>query len=177
MALDANTLEALQVPAGFTSPFLGQSDAHLYNGAYRGEGAFNLGRLCNALTIFGVDSVYQFNVFEVLASILHLGNLEFIQQPGNQRVRVANPEILAVVCQLWGVESDAIELAASRLEQLLTSKPIRDTRSFLTTSQCKHATFALAKGLYEALFEYLVGIVRRTLSCTGAGDNFDEDSE
>lgn len=49
------------------------------------------------------------HIFEVLAGILHLGNVKFKET--GKTLSVANIEILQLVCSLWGVDESSMKVA------------------------------------------------------------------
>ncbi|KAJ3119118.1 Unconventional myosin-Ie [Phlyctochytrium bullatum] len=109
-------------------------------------------RICN---ITGSD---QTSVFQILAGILHLGNISFVEE-GND-AKVADPEALAFPAYLLGVSEDA-------LMTKLTSRIVQ-TGGFgkrgsaynvpMNVEQANGTRDALSKTLYSRMFDWIVQV-------------------
>ncbi|KAL4719946.1 hypothetical protein ACJJTC_002129, partial [Scirpophaga incertulas] len=125
--------------------------------------AFNETR--TALTTLGVTDTEQQNMFTILASILHLGNVEFYESdpdasPGQEAEDGAyiseNDKHLKLVCSLLG-------LSKIELLRWLTHRRIASAHEVIVSrvdvQRAAFARDALAKRLYGELFAWLVHAV------------------
>lgn len=117
-----------------------------------------------ALNTVGVSGDQQWNVFEVLAGLLHLGNIQ-IQATSRSALVSTEDEALVHTCRLLG-------LNPSELAKWLTKKQLK-MRSDTVVSDLPHNAAlivrdSIAKYIYSALFDWLVSAVNAKLY-TGDG--------
>ncbi|TRY67144.1 hypothetical protein TCAL_02955 [Tigriopus californicus] len=109
-----------------------------------------------AMTTIGLIEEEQGNIVQIVAAILHLGNIIFTEE-GNDKAIVENQEWLAFPAFLLQVEKAQLEkkLISRVMETRWGSKTERlDVTS--NVQQAETTRDALAKGLYARLFDYLV---------------------
>ncbi|KAH9260310.1 hypothetical protein BASA81_001480 [Batrachochytrium salamandrivorans] len=113
-----------------------------------------------ALRVLGMTGEEEGQVLSVLAGVLHLGNIDFVESNEDAGPRIANLDVLAVASELLGLDS---ELVAS----CLTKKDLSNSRETLfqnrTYQQACEARDALAKYSYSQLFDYVVQAIGRAL--------------
>ncbi|XP_068621761.1 unconventional myosin-Va [Battus philenor] len=132
----------------------------------------------NALTTLGVSETEQQNMFTVLATILHLGNVELYDvdpdaTPGEESSDGAyiksNDAHLQQVCTLLGV-------SATELGRWLTHRRIASAHEVIVSrmdvQRAAFARDALAKRMYGDLFAWLVRAVNRALDTGHAKKHF-----
>ncbi|KAB1259251.1 Unconventional myosin-If [Camelus dromedarius] len=116
----------------------------------------------SAMQVIGIPPNVQQLVLQLVAGILHLGNISFCED-GNY-ARVESTDLLAFPAYLLGIDS-------ARLQEKLISRKM-DSRwggrsesidVTLNVEQAAYTRDALAKGLYARLFDFLV-------EASGAGD-------
>ena len=127
-------------------------------------------RLGSAMDAVGIGAGAQAHVFEVLAGVLWLGNVDFrgLQEPsspGSDEARVSSDgaaqDALVHASELLGVSQDALRGALTT--RLITAG--RDTMTKpLTTPQAENARDSLSMALYSALFGLLVDRINACLN-------------
>eukprot|EP00033_Pygsuia_biforma_P000887 GCRY01001026.1.p1 GENE.GCRY01001026.1~~GCRY01001026.1.p1 ORF type:complete len:1811 (+),score=621.26 GCRY01001026.1:127-5559(+) len=113
-----------------------------------------------AMDIMGISLEEQENVFKIVASILHLKNIVFIQNR-KEESSVKNPEALDKAAILLGC-------SASKLEDAFCNPKIKAGFELVTSAQnavqASEARDALCRALYSRCFEFLVKKINKTLS-------------
>eukprot|EP00051_Salpingoeca_urceolata_P000871 m.36831 g.36831 ORF g.36831 m.36831 type:complete len:1395 (+) comp11051_c0_seq2:57-4241(+) len=124
-----------------------------------------------AMTTLGLDAQQQNAVFSVLASLLHLGNVSFVEDQ-QQKVALDAPKGSAMPPQdlaamLLGV--DKTDLAASLVTRTMSAG--RSGEVIAITLSVQEATYArdsLAKFVYGALFAWVVERINASVPSTGS---------
>ncbi|XP_072284752.1 unconventional myosin-Ie-like [Pyxicephalus adspersus] len=115
-----------------------------------------------AMEVVGLTFEAQANVIQIVAGILHLGNIAF-KESGNYAV-VESPDFLAFPSYLLGIDQ-------TRLQEKLTSRKMDSkwggkSEVIDVTLNVEQACFtrdALSKALYTRLFDYLVQAVNKAM--------------
>ncbi|KAG9511399.1 Unconventional myosin-VI, partial [Fragariocoptes setiger] len=116
-----------------------------------------------ALENFGVNAEHKLAIYQIVAAVLHLGNISFEDDPddnrGGCRVVAGQSEYsLAVAARLMGLDTEL-------LRQCLASRVISTSRAGhtgtvymvqLSAAQAQAARDALAKAIYSKLFDHIV---------------------
>ena len=113
-----------------------------------------LNALRRAMRIFEISDEIQENMFKIISSVLHLGNVDYkadgeVSTPKD----AASVTHLAHVSDLLGLETDALVYALTHKKIQMRSEIINTP---LTPQQSKDQTDALVKYLYSVLFEWMV---------------------
>ncbi|KAG2220939.1 hypothetical protein INT45_010692 [Circinella minor] len=120
-----------------------------------------------ALGIATDKDVWQ-QLTQILAAILHLGNIQFVSSQQGKETLIKNTSTLDLIALFLGVESKAIE------NVLLYQTKIVDgdmTTLVLDTIQASKQRDLLAQTLYSLLFTWIVEAINKKL-CTSNFENF-----
>uniref|UniRef100_A0A8D1Q3Q9 Myosin IF n=1 Tax=Sus scrofa TaxID=9823 RepID=A0A8D1Q3Q9_PIG len=141
--------------------YLNQSDTYKVDGT---DDRSDFSETLNAMQVIGIPPNIQQLVLQLVAGILHLGNISFCEDGNYARVESADREFLAFPAYLLGIDS-------GRLQEKLTSRKM-DSRwggrsesidVTLNVEQAAYTRDALAKGLYARLFDFLVEAINRAM--------------
>ncbi|MCJ8733035.1 hypothetical protein PDJAM_G00218360 [Pangasius djambal] len=114
----------------------------------------------NAFTLLGINESYQMGLFQVLAAILHLGNVEVKDRDADSSNIPPNNGHLSVFCDLLGVayQDMAHWLCHKKLKTASETyiKPVPKL-------QAMNSRDALAKHIYAKLFNWIVEHVNKAL--------------
>ncbi|KAJ3104433.1 hypothetical protein HDU96_008927 [Phlyctochytrium bullatum] len=125
-----------------------------------------------AMKTLGFTKKIQNEIFQTLAGILHLGNVEFVedQQKKGYGAYVKNRNVLDIAADLFGVESDKLELAITT-STFLSGDQV--CSNFLDVQRSIEARNGLAAVIYQLLFRWLIEQVNARLGSSRlGGDNF-----
>ncbi|XP_073671822.1 unconventional myosin-Va isoform X2 [Paramisgurnus dabryanus] len=114
----------------------------------------------NAFILLGVNESYQMGLFQILASILHLGNVEVKDRDLDSSIIPPNNAHLSVFCELMGV-------TYQDMSHWLCHKKIKTTTETfikpIPKLQAINARDALSKHIYAKLFNWIVDHVNKAL--------------
>ncbi|XP_057203386.1 unconventional myosin-Va isoform X3 [Triplophysa rosa] len=117
----------------------------------------------NAFTLLGVNESYQMGLFQILASILHLGNVEVKDKDSDSSIILPNNAHLSVFCELMGVTyQDMSHWLCHKKLKTATETYIKP----IPKLQAINARDALAKHIYAKLFNWIVDHVNKALHST-----------
>ncbi|XP_059362164.1 unconventional myosin-Va-like isoform X4 [Carassius carassius] len=117
----------------------------------------------NAFTLLGVNESYQLGLFQILASILHLGNVEVKDRDSDSSIIPPNNGHLSVFCELMGVTyQDMSHWLCHKKLKTATETYIKPVPKL----QAINSRDALAKHIYAKLFNWIVDHVNKALHST-----------
>ncbi|GFR06154.1 unconventional myosin-Ie [Trichonephila clavata] len=161
--LCSGVTQDMQQNLGIMNPdyywYLNQSGTFKVDGT---NDAHDFQETLKAMTIMGMSEEDQMNILQVVAGILHLGNVTFVES-GNYAV-VEDDQFLAFPSYLFGVDT---ELVKSKLtSRVMDSKWGGQSETIhmqLNIEQAAYTRDAWAKGLYARLFDHLVKVVNAAM--------------
>ncbi|CAJ1061297.1 myosin IEb [Xyrichtys novacula] len=115
-----------------------------------------------AMSVVGLSVDDQDSVLQLVAGILHLGNISFREE--NNYAAVESQDFLAFPAFLLGIPQDG--LCSKLTSRIMDSKWGGKTESISVTLNTEQACFsrdALSKALYTRLFDYLVDCVNKAM--------------
>lgn len=122
----------------------------------------------NAMQTVGITQPEQDQIFRVLAAILWIGNITFVEnEEGNAQVR--DTSVTDFVAYLLQVDSETLNKAVTE-RVMETSHGMRRGSVYnvpLNITQATAVRDALAKGLYNNLFDWIVARVNKALQTVG----------
>ncbi|KAF8634990.1 hypothetical protein AX15_000605 [Amanita polypyramis BW_CC] len=120
----------------------------------RDDDAVRLDQLKVALKAIGLSKRHVAQTCQLVAAILHLGNLEFIidRSRNEDAAVVRNTDVLAIVAEFLGVQPSALEVALSYKTKLVKKELCT---VFLDPDGASDNRDDLAKMLYSLLFGWL----------------------
>ncbi|XP_068107476.1 unconventional myosin-Vb isoform X2 [Hyperolius riggenbachi] len=117
-----------------------------------------------AFTLLGVKESHQMSIYKIMASILHLGNVQVLsERDGESSSLQKGDEHLNHFCALLGVEHDQMEHWLCHRKLVTTSETYVKNMS---VQQALNARNALAKHIYAQLFNWIVQHVNKALHTT-----------
>eukprot|EP00727_Mastigamoeba_balamuthi_P001041 m51a1_g10934 putative myosin ii heavy chain (1856) ;mRNA; r:146368-154726 len=122
----------------------------------------------SAMSIFGITDDQQNEIFRLISAILWLGNIRFEDTPSEEAV-VPTREALQNAAEVLGLPVDALELG------LLKKKITAGGQTLVTSQKAAMASAsrdALARALYDKLFDWLVRTINQTISHDGRSASF-----
>uniref|UniRef100_A0A8D1DVJ7 Myosin VB n=1 Tax=Sus scrofa TaxID=9823 RepID=A0A8D1DVJ7_PIG len=131
-----------------------------------------------AFSLLGVRESHQISIFKIIASILHLGNVEIQAERDGESCSISpGDEHLSNFCRLLGVEHGQMEHWLCHRKLVTTSETYVKTMSL---QQVVNARNALAKHIYAQLFGWIVEHINKALHTSlkqhsfigGVGDIF-----
>uniref|UniRef100_A0A4W5PX44 Myosin VB n=1 Tax=Hucho hucho TaxID=62062 RepID=A0A4W5PX44_9TELE len=123
-----------------------------------------------AFTLLGVKESNQSSIFRIIASILHLGNVEICSERDGESCHISrNDPHLTHFCRLLGVELEQMEHWLCHRKLVTTSETYVKNMS---RKQASNARDALAKHIYAHMFDWIVEHVNKSLHTSSKQHSF-----
>ncbi|XP_060917900.1 unconventional myosin-Vb isoform X4 [Labrus mixtus] len=123
-----------------------------------------------AFTLLGVKESSQISIFKVVASILHLGNVEICSERDGESCHISRDDPhLQHFCRLLGVEQKQMEHWLCH-RKLATSAETYVKK--MSSKQATNACNALAKHIYARMFDWIVEHINMSLQTSSKQHSF-----
>lgn len=123
-----------------------------------------------AFTLLGIKDSSQSSIFKVVASILHLGNVEICSERDGESCHIVSDDPhLKHFCRLLGVELQQME------HWLCHRKLVTASETYVKSMSMKQATNArdaLAKHIYARMFDWIVEHINKALHTSSKQHSF-----
>ena len=118
--------------------------------------------LRSSFLVFGLSSATQAMLFALLAALLHLGNIEFVDsQHSHESAQIKNHDLLAHVAFLMGL--DALVLQQALIFETRTSNDEACT-IFLNAKQAGQRRDKIVQAIYYLLFSWILETINHQIS-------------
>ena len=110
----------------------------------------------NCFETIGFKSQEVNSIYSLLAGVLHLGNLTFLQDEGihnDGKCHVSNKNSLIIISQLLGVDEKELQFALTQCSIVTRGETVIRSN---TMQECQAARDSMSKGLYGRLFSWIV---------------------
>lgn len=123
-----------------------------------------------AFTLLGIKDSNQSGIFKIIASILHLGNIEICSERDGDSCHISSNDLhLKHFCRLLGVELQQME------HWLCHRKLVTASETYVKSMSMKQATNArdaLAKHIYARMFDWIVEHINKSLHTSSKQHSF-----
>uniref|UniRef100_A0AAZ3P529 Myosin VAb n=1 Tax=Oncorhynchus tshawytscha TaxID=74940 RepID=A0AAZ3P529_ONCTS len=127
------------------------------------EGVDDAKEMCStrkAFSLLGINETYQMDLFQILAALLHLGNVEVEERSADSSTILPDNSHLTVFCELMGVAyQDMSHWLCHRKLKTATETYVKP----LSKVHAVNARDALAKHIYAKLFSWIVDHINEAL--------------
>ncbi|XP_047426087.1 unconventional myosin-Vb isoform X1 [Mugil cephalus] len=123
-----------------------------------------------AFTLLGIKESSQSSIFKIVASILHLGNIQICSERDGDSCHVSRDDVhLGHFCRLLGVELQQMEHWLVHRKLATASETYVKNMSL---RQASNARDALAKHIYARMFDWIVEHINKALHTSSKQHSF-----
>ncbi|XP_024154418.1 unconventional myosin-Vb [Oryzias melastigma] len=123
-----------------------------------------------AFTLLGIKDSSQSSIFKIVASILHLGNIQICSERDGESCRISRDDAhLQSFCKLLGVELQQMEHWLCHRKLVTASETYVKS---MAAKQAVNARDALAKHIYARLFDWIVEHINKALQTSSKQHSF-----
>ncbi|XP_053196653.1 unconventional myosin-Vb-like [Scomber japonicus] len=123
-----------------------------------------------AFTLLGIKESSQSSIFKIMASILHLGNIQICSERDGESCRISRDDIhLQAFSRLLGVEQQQMEHWLCHRKLVTASETYVKNMS---SHQAANARDALAKHIYAHMFDWIVEHINKSLHTSSKQHSF-----
>jgi myosin-5 len=125
----------------------------------------------DAFNLLGINTNEQDLIFNIISSIMHLGNVKLIELNNEQSSCSVkkNDESLTVMCKLLMINEEQMKIWLCN-KRIKTASEVVNVQ--LSLSQAYFARDALAKHMYSQLFNWIVNQINKCLKSNGKTNSF-----
>ncbi|KAF9933888.1 hypothetical protein FBU30_004056 [Linnemannia zychae] len=145
----------LRLTDGMTFQYLSPASLNRNRTLSGMDDAVEFGKLKNALKVLGFQKKQVAQIFQLLAAVLHLGNLTFMEDTShtNDACVVRNVDSLIFVADILGVDPNALQNTLTYKTKLIKKELCS---VFLDAQGAEQQRDELAQALYSLLFSWIV---------------------
>lgn len=121
------------------------------------DDSLNFQELLSAFKIVGFTQEEIFDIFKVIAIILHIGNVEFVSERAEQ-ASIKND--ISKLCKLLGVTEDDLKIAILKPRSKAGKEWVSQSKN---ATQARFILNSLSRSLYEKLFAHIVARINQSL--------------
>ncbi|XP_074661653.1 unconventional myosin-Va-like [Tubulanus polymorphus] len=122
-----------------------------------------------AFALLGISPQKQFIIFQILAAILHFGNVQ-IKEDDRERVFIPkNDSSLLTMCELLGVEETSMRMWISNRKIATQTETLTKPLNLAETINSRDA---LAKHIYARVFNWIVAQINKSLRSSVKSEKF-----
>ncbi|CEO99114.1 hypothetical protein PBRA_001019 [Plasmodiophora brassicae] len=126
--------------------------------------------LLKSMGVLGITEADRAQVFSVIAAILHLGNIDYVEDPKTAGASIIKPACetsLQFAADLLGLSSPELKAAfRKRLTTVRIKTPTEWIEKNLSVTDARFNRDSVAKSIYSGLFGWVVGQINRALTAT-----------
>ncbi|KAI0034460.1 P-loop containing nucleoside triphosphate hydrolase protein [Vararia minispora EC-137] len=135
--------------------------AYLASSAFDADEASNFATTKRALSIVGIDNGRQMRIFELLAGLLHLGNVDIKQYRDNPDAVISEKDVsLVIAMHMLGIDLKEFRKWTATKHFAARGEDIKSAR---TVAQARGVRDGVAKFIYSCVFDWLVAQVNASL--------------